>query len=101
MVGISQTCYRYVCKRITENDQIADRLMRLTDNHRSWRFGLCYTGANICAKLRATHGITSGSTVSTGIWSCIFGRARSDNQIYFMHIKMCCCGQYMEAGRDM
>ncbi|WP_152545263.1 IS3 family transposase [Bordetella holmesii] len=42
VVGISQTCYRYVCKRSTENDEIADWLMRLTDSHRSWGFGLCY-----------------------------------------------------------
>ena len=36
VAGISQTCYRYVCKRSTENDEIADWLMRLTDNPRSW-----------------------------------------------------------------
>ncbi len=42
VVGISQTCYRYVCKSSTENDEIADWLMRLTGNHRSWGFGLCY-----------------------------------------------------------
>ena len=42
VVGISQTGYRYVCKRRAENDEIADWLMRLTDSHRSWGFGLCY-----------------------------------------------------------
>lgn len=25
-----------------ENDEIADWLLRLTDNHRNWGFGLCY-----------------------------------------------------------
>ena len=40
--GISQTCYRYVGKHSAANDEIADWLMRLTDNHRNWGFGLCY-----------------------------------------------------------
>jgi len=39
---LSQTCYRYVAKNHTENDEIADWLLRLTDNHRSWGFGLCF-----------------------------------------------------------
>lgn len=42
VVGISQTCYRYVCKHSTENDEIADWLMRLTGNHQTWGFGLCF-----------------------------------------------------------
>ncbi|WP_275719116.1 IS3 family transposase [Ralstonia solanacearum] len=40
--GISQTCYRYAGKRNQENDEIADWLLRLTDNHRNWGFGLCF-----------------------------------------------------------
>jgi putative transposase len=40
--GISQTCYRYKGKHCAENDEIADWLLRLTDNHRNWGFGLCY-----------------------------------------------------------
>jgi putative transposase len=40
--GISQTCYRYEGKRNAENDEIADWLLRLTDNHRNWGFGLCF-----------------------------------------------------------
>jgi len=40
--GISQTCYRYEGKHKAENDEIADWLLRLTDNHRNWGFGLCY-----------------------------------------------------------
>jgi putative transposase len=40
--GISQTCYRYERQRNAENAQIADWLLRLTDNHRNWGFGLCF-----------------------------------------------------------
>ena len=39
---ISQTCYRYEGRHNAENDEIADWLLRLTDNHRNWGFGLCY-----------------------------------------------------------
>jgi putative transposase len=37
--GISESCYRYEAKRGGENDEIADWLIRLTDNHRNWGFG--------------------------------------------------------------
>ncbi|QQK05903.1 MULTISPECIES: IS3 family transposase [Burkholderia] len=40
--GISQACYRYVGRRSAENDEIANWLLRLTDNHRNWGFGLCF-----------------------------------------------------------
>lgn len=40
--AISQTCYRYITKLSSENDEIADWLVRLTDNHRNWGFGLCF-----------------------------------------------------------
>jgi putative transposase len=40
--SVSQTCYRYEAKKNAENDQIADWLLRLTDNHRNSGFGLCY-----------------------------------------------------------
>ena len=39
---VSESCYRYEAKLNAENDQIADWLLRLTDNNRSWGFGLCY-----------------------------------------------------------
>lgn len=39
---LSQTCYRYVAKTGAENEEIADWLLRLTDNHRNWGFGLCF-----------------------------------------------------------
>lgn len=40
--GVSQTCYRYVAKTDAENEEIANWLLRLTDNHRNWGFGLCF-----------------------------------------------------------
>ena len=39
---ISETCYRYQAKRQAENEEIANWLVRLTDNNRNWGFGLCY-----------------------------------------------------------
>jgi putative transposase len=39
--AISQTCYRYTAKPFSENDEFDDWLVRLTDNHRNWEFGLC------------------------------------------------------------
>ena len=40
--AISETCYRYQAKLFDENAKIADWLIRLTDNHRTWEFGLCF-----------------------------------------------------------
>lgn len=40
--GISQTCYRYEAKLCSENSEIADRLLTLTNNQRNWGFGLCF-----------------------------------------------------------
>lgn len=39
---VSEACYRYISKRKPENEEIANWLLRLTDNHRSWGFGLCF-----------------------------------------------------------
>ena len=39
---ISETCYRYEGKLSDENAEIADWLVRLTANRRSWGFGLCF-----------------------------------------------------------
>ena len=39
---VSESCYRYASKQNAENQEIANWLMRLTDNHRNWGFGLCY-----------------------------------------------------------
>jgi putative transposase len=40
--GISQSCYRHAGSASSENQKIADWLLRLTDNHRTWGFGLCF-----------------------------------------------------------
>ncbi|MBV1875092.1 MAG: IS3 family transposase [Cycloclasticus sp.] len=40
--SISETCYRYQAKLSTENDEIADWLLRLTTTHKRWGFGLCF-----------------------------------------------------------
>jgi putative transposase len=39
---ISETCYRYERKLGDENALIADWLVRLTTNRRTWGFGLCF-----------------------------------------------------------
>ena len=39
---ISETCFRYERKLVDENALIADWLVRLTANRRSWGFGLCF-----------------------------------------------------------
>ena len=39
---ISQTCYRYEAQLNAENEQIANWLLKLTDNKRNWGFGLCF-----------------------------------------------------------
>ena len=39
---ISQACYRYKTQRCIEDDEIAQWLLRLTDNNRNWGFGLCF-----------------------------------------------------------
>lgn len=40
--GTSESCYRYRRKLQPENELIANWLVRLTDNHRNWGFGLCF-----------------------------------------------------------
>lgn len=40
--SISETCYRYNRKLSTENEEIADWLLRLTSTHKRWGFGLCF-----------------------------------------------------------
>lgn len=41
-LSISETCYRYGRKLDSENEEIADWLLRLTAARKSWRFGLCF-----------------------------------------------------------
>ena len=40
--SISETCYRYQPKHSSENEAIANWLIRLTNNQRNGGFGLCY-----------------------------------------------------------
>ena len=40
--GISETCYRYQTKLDGENALIADWLLKLTQTHKRWGFGLCF-----------------------------------------------------------
>jgi len=40
--AISESFFRYQRKLDAENTEVANWLLRLTDNHRSWCFGLCY-----------------------------------------------------------
>ena len=42
LFSISETCYRYTPKLSSENDKIADWLIRLTHNQKNWGFGLCF-----------------------------------------------------------
>ena len=39
--GTTETCCRCKAKRQAENEEIANSLVRLTDNNRNWGFGLC------------------------------------------------------------
>lgn len=39
---VSQTCYRYDRKRSDDHQVIARWLIKLTDEHRDWGFGLCF-----------------------------------------------------------
>ncbi len=41
-MGISERCFRYTPKLSTDNALIADWLLRLTQTHKRWGFGLCY-----------------------------------------------------------
>src|SRR5690606_28692245 len=40
--GISETCYRYQAKLNGENALIAEWLLKLTQAHKRWGFGLCF-----------------------------------------------------------
>ena len=52
--GISQTCFHYQAKLSSENEVIAEWLIRLTTAQRNWGFGLCFC---ICAMSKALAGI--------------------------------------------
>jgi putative transposase len=41
-LSISETCYRYEAKLSSENERIAEWLIRVTESQRNWGFGLCF-----------------------------------------------------------
>jgi len=41
-MNVSETCYRYQARLSRENELIADWLLRLTQAHKRWGFGLCF-----------------------------------------------------------
>ena len=41
-MNISETCYRYQATLSNENEEVADWLLRLTQTHKRWGFGLCF-----------------------------------------------------------
>jgi putative transposase len=61
--SVSETCYRYEAKSNAENEQTANWLIRLTENNRSWDFGLCYLYLRNVKHFKLNH---NASTVFTG-----------------------------------
>ena len=53
--SISETCYRYRAKLVSENEEIADWLIRLTNNQRNWGFGLCFLYLRNVKQFRWNH----------------------------------------------
>ena len=61
--SISESCYRYERKLSDENAEIAEWLVKLTSNRRTWGFGLCFLclrnvkgfGWNITRQVYAKH----------------------------------------------
>jgi putative transposase len=53
--GISEHCYRYESKQNDDDALIAEWLMRLTDNHRNWGFGLCFLYLRTVQHLPSNH----------------------------------------------
>jgi len=77
---ISETCYRYERKFDDENAEIADWLVRLTANRKTWGFGLCFSLTGrvlrsnvprgcICATSKALSGTISAFTGFIVSWS--------------------------------
>lgn len=65
---VSEGCYRYQPVLTDENQEIADWLLRLTANQRSWGFELCF---RICVTSKALDETTSGYTGSIGRCSSV------------------------------
>ena len=41
-LSVSESCYYYELKLSSENEEVADWLLRLTTAHKRWGFGLCF-----------------------------------------------------------
>ena len=63
--GISESCYRYQPRLASENDEIADWLVRLTEKESDWGLGCALI---ICVTCKATVGIISAFIVFTVSW---------------------------------
>jgi len=66
---ISPACYRYKALRCQEDDEIAQWLLRLTDNNRNWGVDYAF---RICAMSEVSNGTTSGSIGFTESWNSIY-----------------------------
>jgi putative transposase len=53
--GISQTRYRYNARPSDENGHVADWLLRLTQAHKRWGFGLCFLHLRNVKSFRSNH----------------------------------------------
>lgn len=53
--SISETCYRYRARLSSENETIADWLIRLTNSQRNWGFGLCFLYLRNVKQFRWNH----------------------------------------------
>ena len=52
---ISETCYRYEHQNTDDNALISEWLMKLTQEHRDWGFGLCFAYIRNVRGLRFNH----------------------------------------------
>lgn len=68
--SISETCYRYGRKLDSENEEIADWLLRVTAARKSWGFGLCFLYLRNIKGLSWNH---KGFTASIANRSSTFG----------------------------
>jgi hypothetical protein len=65
-LGISESCYHYEPKLSTENDLIADWLLRITTTHKRWGFGLRTKGEDKRGQI-----YFPGGQKGTDLFSCI------------------------------
>ena len=68
-LSISETCYRYEAKLSSENEQIAEWLIRVTENQRNWGFGLCFPVSSQRERLRLESQARVPHLLRTGVES--------------------------------